>query len=173
MAAILSRPQCVKHTTAISTAMTIVEHGWGAHFMIYFFIAIQIWWKFHSTLIQFLVKWSIWNFAHGMVECAQFCSDMRPYYEFELRWKNLREKDPWLKRIHKIHPYLALTDKLCSIFCEYFVRKLIMLSQHRTVWYSIFPHSSSVWWGHPVGGHLTWHLSKGTWSQDTKLQVGP
>ena len=46
-----------------------------------FSIVIQIRWKFHSALIQVVVKWSLWNFAHGttvVVTCATFCSDMIP-----------------------------------------------------------------------------------------------
>ena len=37
----------------------------GAHFTNGIDILIQIWWTFHSALIQVLVKWSLWNFAHG------------------------------------------------------------------------------------------------------------
>ena len=38
----------------------------GAHFINDFFIVIQIWLKFHSTLLQVVVNWSLWNFAYGM-----------------------------------------------------------------------------------------------------------
>ena len=36
-----------------------------AHFMHNFSFVIQIQWKFHSALIQVVVKWSLWNFASG------------------------------------------------------------------------------------------------------------
>ena len=38
----------------------------GTHFTNNFSIIIKIWWIFHSALIQILIKWSLWNFAHGM-----------------------------------------------------------------------------------------------------------
>ena len=38
----------------------------GAHFTNTFIIVLQIWWKFHSALIKGVVKWSLWNFAHGI-----------------------------------------------------------------------------------------------------------
>ena len=42
------------------------RHGaWGPISWMIFSIAIQIWWKFHSALIQIIVKWSLWNLAHG------------------------------------------------------------------------------------------------------------
>ena len=30
-------------------------------------IVIQIWWKFYSTLIQLVMKWSLWNFENVML----------------------------------------------------------------------------------------------------------
>ena len=44
---------------------SFLEAGPGANFMHYFSIIIQIWRKLHSALIQDVVKWSLWNFAHG------------------------------------------------------------------------------------------------------------
>ena len=41
-------------------------HSSGAHFKNDFSILIQIRWKFHSALIQVIVKWMLWNFAHDM-----------------------------------------------------------------------------------------------------------
>ena len=35
------------------------------HFTNNFSTVIQIWWKFHSALTQIVVKWLLWNFAHG------------------------------------------------------------------------------------------------------------
>ena len=37
----------------------------GTHFTNDFSLVIQIRGKFHSTLIQVQVMWSLWNFAHG------------------------------------------------------------------------------------------------------------
>ena len=44
----------------------------GAHFMNDFSIEIQIQWKFNSTLIQVVVKWLLWDFAHGMTAYLQW-----------------------------------------------------------------------------------------------------
>ena len=42
-----------------------IRWGPGDHFTIYFSIVIQIRWKFHSALIQVIVKWWLWNIAHS------------------------------------------------------------------------------------------------------------
>ena len=39
--------------------------GSGAHFTNIFSITIQMWSKFHFTLVQNLTRWSLQNFAHG------------------------------------------------------------------------------------------------------------
>ena len=54
-----------------------------AHFINEFSIVIQIWWETHSVLIQFVFKWSLYNFTHGMTAVlpsyAEFGSDIIPY----------------------------------------------------------------------------------------------
>ena len=45
--------------------------------MIFFFIIIQIRWKFYSALIQVDMKWSQWNFSHGTT--AVGCVKLLPY----------------------------------------------------------------------------------------------
>ena len=40
------------------------QNGPGTHFTNNFFITIQMRWKFHFTLIQIFMKWSLQNFSH-------------------------------------------------------------------------------------------------------------
>ena len=42
----------------------IINERPGAHFTNDYSFVIQIRWKFHSTLIQVIGKWSLWKFAH-------------------------------------------------------------------------------------------------------------
>ena len=37
-----------------------------AHFTNYFSIVIQFRWKLYSALVQLMIMWSLWHFAHGM-----------------------------------------------------------------------------------------------------------
>ena len=54
----------------------LVKGATWAHVANDFSIGIQIRGKFHSTyLIKVVVKWSLWNFAHGV---CKILSDMRP-----------------------------------------------------------------------------------------------
>ena len=42
------------------------ENRSGAYLINDFSILIQMWWKFHSLLIQVAVKWSLWYLVHGI-----------------------------------------------------------------------------------------------------------
>ena len=82
--------------------------GAGAHFPNEFSIVIQIRWKFHSTLFEVVVKWSLWHFAHGTIAVlswhVQNCiaiwyTTMSLHLnqfsiEFELWWKNCSWNGP-------------------------------------------------------------------------------
>ena len=62
MAAILSRPQCVK-IWALEYSM---QSRSGPPFTNDFSIAIQIWWKFHFAITLIFTRRSVQNFAHVM-----------------------------------------------------------------------------------------------------------
>ena len=60
------------HVRLLSTLLFLVciisscyyAHSPGAHFTNYFSVIIQNPLKFHSAIIQVLMKWLLWNFAH-------------------------------------------------------------------------------------------------------------
>ena len=83
------------------------------HFTYNFSITIQMWWKFHCTLMHILTKWSLQNFAHGTTAvlwwhvhnfvAIWWSGDMvielllgEVSIEFELWANNDSETGPWL-----------------------------------------------------------------------------
>ena len=92
-----------------------------------FSIVIQIRWKFRSALIQVVVKWSLWNIAHGTTACCRamytIYSDISPYngvtlkpiyIEIELRQKKTFVNGPrgYVNAIHPLEQYnLKKTSK--------------------------------------------------------------
>ena len=59
----------------------------GTSFTDNFFITIQMWWKFHYSIIQILIKWSLQYLAHGaVVACAKFCCDMITSNWIRAKW---------------------------------------------------------------------------------------
>ena len=88
----------------------ILQCSYGSQLTSDFSIVIQIRWKFHSALIQVVVKWSIWSFAHGTTAALSwhvqdFVTIWYPtinlYWntnsiEFELRGKMVPEMGPCL-----------------------------------------------------------------------------
>ena len=71
-------------------------HIAGAHFMNDSTILIQIWWKFHSAVIQVVVKWSLGNFAYGTTaevlwHVQNISSNMIPY---NVQWSYTKTNFP-------------------------------------------------------------------------------
>ena len=85
----------------------------GAHFNNDFFIVIQILWRFHSALIHAVVKWLLWNFAHGTTAVQQYDTIQWSYTKnkfplnWRLRWKNRSWNGPQvlpLSNLDQFHP---------------------------------------------------------------------
>ena len=74
----------------------------------------NIWWKFHSALIQVVVRWSLWNSVHDMTallswHVQNFVATWYPTMElhwrqfsieFQLLWKNCSRNGPQLSVSH-------------------------------------------------------------------------
>ena len=85
-------------------------HDQGPISWIIFSIAIEIRWKFHSALIQFVVRRSLWNFAHGMTAVLSchvqnfvviWCPTLDLYYnQYPSIWRIVCEMGPGSWRSH-------------------------------------------------------------------------
>ena len=98
------------------------------HFTNDFFGLIQIRWKFHSAPIQVILKWSLWNFAHGTtVQLSwllhNYVALLYPGMELhlfqfsiglKLRWKTRS----WNGPLAHICTKLSNAEHLCCLSCR-------------------------------------------------------
>ena len=87
-----------------------------------FSIVNKIWWKFDSVLIQVIVKWSLWHFAHGMAAVLSWHVQtfVVTWYtmmelqlnqfsiNFELQWKNNSWNGPLYRKFVTIQHAVKL-----------------------------------------------------------------
>ena len=60
------------HTLLRHCNVIVSYQASGSHSTNDFSIVIQIRWKFHSTLIHAVIKWSLYNLVHGTVAMCKF-----------------------------------------------------------------------------------------------------